>query len=165
MNALRVLDHLAELGRRVGNLDQQAQGDIPAVGRRAQFAAPLVQFGQPDQRHQVELVDRQRLLERLRSASSLPARRCALARFIHKAVAVGSASCGGGKMPDRRRRIARFERRQAERITTWGRLWSAIGMRAVEATRPVRSSRKGSRLVARLWRPVSAFRIQPGSER
>ena len=35
----------------------------PSVGRGPHLAAPLVQFGQPDQRHQVQLVDRQRLLE------------------------------------------------------------------------------------------------------
>jgi hypothetical protein len=58
-------DHCIKLGRRIGDLSAKAKDHRPAVGRGSNLTATLVQLGQPDERHQVKLIDRQRFFQRI----------------------------------------------------------------------------------------------------
>ena len=67
------------------------------------------------------------------------AARCALAKFIHKGVAVGSASAAAVKCPIASPASPASSAARPSALRSWGWLWSTLGMTPVEATRTMGS--------------------------
>ena len=120
-------------GRHASTPDQRS-----AALRR--LAGSLEQLGEPDERHEVALVDRQRALQRLLlSAASSPCSRKALARFIHSS---GESRIGGDGPAEQRGGLAvppLGEHGQPERIQGDG-LLRPRGRAVLEAVSPLRPS-------------------------
>ena len=86
----------------------------------AHFPAPFVQLGQPDQRHQVKLVDRQRLLERRPLGVVVAGQTLGLGQVHPQGDRRRICRGGSLEMLDRLTDIARLERRQTQGIARFG---------------------------------------------
>jgi hypothetical protein len=86
------------------------------IGCRARFASPFMQFGQPDPRHEVQLIDRQGPFQR-RSFGIVISRDAVRLGKVHpqRRFAWCASGCGG-QMFDRLVDLASIERVQPEII-------------------------------------------------